>query len=538
MAMPLERSTEDLRAALSQSAQSGTIGVKGIGGGARAWFLAHLLAETHQPLLAVLPTEEEAERLAADLRFFQTHAKALGIPEAVSRAICLFPPWELLPYESITPDPLLSGARLEALHLLRSDPEPVLFASLKALLPRLLPPDVLEAGTQKVAVGRALRLEEFLAALARSGYRKVPLVSQVGDFSRRGHILDVFTPGQEGPYRIELFGEEVEEIRLFDVDTQRSLARLEEALILPTRELPEDLSPRDLPLRPLSTFRDHLSPDTILLLVEPDQLQRQAERQAEAIRRGHAEEALGSAAGGFPSPWDLYLSPDELWSALGGQWPAIRILLDELGASLPPTRRRRKAPFATLLAWESRSADTLDVRVGPRRPLARVAEKIKSWEQQCRVFLTAPNEGHAARLREILEAYGVERVTYLVGPLSRGFLLEQERTLILTEEEIFGERVHPPSPPKRSRLSRLVSTFHALRAGDYVVHVEHGIAEYLGLQHLQVGGLEGDFLVLRFEGNDRLYVPPDKIDLVQKYAGPEGHRPRLDRLGGKAWERT
>jgi transcription-repair coupling factor (superfamily II helicase) len=176
--------------------------------------------------------------------------------------------------------------------------------------------------------------------------------------------------------------------------------------------------------------------------------------------------------------------------------------------------------------------------VGPRRPLARVAEKIKGWERQYRVFLAAPNEGHAARLREILEEYGVERVAYLVGPLSRGFLLEQERILILTEEEIFGERVHPPSPPKRSRLSQLVSTFHALRAGDYVVHVEHGIAEYLGLQVLKYGGLEGDFLVLRFEGNDRLYVPPDQIDLVQKHTGPEGYRPRLDRLGGKAWERT
>lgn len=339
--------------------------------------------------------------------------------------------------------------------------------------------------SQKCSAGRDGTVE----LLYRQGYHTVPVVSGAGEMSIRGGILDVFPPDGENPVRIEFFGDEVESLRYFDIDAQTSIREISEISICPAAgpEAGQDLI--DL----LSDWR--------MLLHEPDDLKRHF---PDLMTRGPVERAAGMTS--------LPLSGTGVDCSVRG--------LGGLG----------------LLQGERKDLDEFPPRVG-------------ELLNQYRIMMVCASEGQWKRLRELLSGQGIESTlltkgsdladginpVMTIGQLSSGFSCSD--VIILTEQDIFGRR---PAyrPIRKSRVSGLISSIEDFKKGDYLVHSEHGIGRFLGIQKEKIEGYEGDLLVIEYYGGDKLFVPIERINVIQKYHAPESVRPVIDRLGGKSWQRT
>ncbi|MBI3392231.1 MAG: transcription-repair coupling factor [Nitrospirae bacterium] len=492
-------------------AERGECGAAGLHGSARALFLGAFLDLTRSSALIVCRDHGAAGVLANDLRFFSPRAGD----------VLVFPPLgedgEAGPGGSSPAD--AGHERIRCLHRLVHGGGSVVVASLAAAAEPVVSPDLLERSIVRVEVGGVLDVDRFTGRLVDAGYSAVSLVVEAGEFCRRGGILDVFSPLYANPLRVELEGDEVVSLREFEVDTQRSIRLRDDALVLPVRETAEG--------REGATLIDFLPPEAAAVLDDP---------------------------ASFPS------------RESGEVLSVVRARLAGGILSLAATGREE-------IVFDVRTAETLGVRVGqktagPRRAegglkgafgetFERLVERIQEWRTSRSVFWLSPNQPHAERLKDILSEYeipavlshrrdgavpmllsasaeGRHPVHLIVGSVSSGFAWDEAGIVLLTEEDVFGPRVHPP-PPRRKGAGAFLESFRELSVGDFVVHVDHGIGRYEGLKRLTVGGITSDFLVLRYAGDNAIYVPVEKLDRVQKYAGSEGQAPRLDRLGGAAW---
>ncbi|MGH7964589.1 MAG: transcription-repair coupling factor, partial [Candidatus Binatia bacterium] len=459
---------------------------------------------------------------------------------------------------------------------------PILVTTVEALAQRVFPQETLIAATLTIKLSQESPLSALLDHLIQWGYRRVPLVEEKGEVSVRGGILDLFPPLATHPLRIEFFGDSIESIRTFDPASQRSLDRQDEVTLLPMRffstthlqaarraieeamadseakqrekqriaenlksgiSFPgiESLLPYFYPA--LESLSDYLPRSTALWLADPAVSRAALE---DCLSRLFARAAAASAAGHFvPAPERLYQSADEVWAALA---PCFTIEMEGLESSttdlvMTTTSHTDLKPILHAKAGES--------------GLAPLAEYIRQWqEEQVQVFLVISSTLQATHLQNLLLGHGLrlpvvsatadlwERrtdrtatPTIVVGPLSHGFTLPADGLVFLSEEEIFGERRHRRRTRPRP-VADYLTGLSQLTAGDYVVHIDHGIAIYQGLRHLSVAGTEGDYLHLEYAGGDRLYLPVERINLVQKYTGAGGHAPTLDRLGGLNWEKV
>jgi transcription-repair coupling factor (superfamily II helicase) len=331
--------------------------------------------------------------------------------------------------------------------------------------------------------------DALIGDLKDMGYLAVPLVSGRSELSVRGGILDVFPPESELPVRIEFFGDEIESIRLFDTDSQRTVKKLKEISIGPAKE-PEE-GPGILDVLERCT----------LILNEPDDIKR------------HHEDV-------FP----LLLERD---------------------------------PFKTLslpLKGEGfdcgiKGAGGLGILREERDSLESFVKRIKELRKKYFILTVCSSEGQAKRIKELYAEEGFDvpilgqttATSYTGSPvittgvLSRGFVYDNN--IILTEKDIFGKKPGFRAI-KKSMVSRLVASIEDFRDGDYLVHADHGIGKFLGLKKQVIEDYEGDFIVIEYLGGDRLYVPLERINTIQKYHAPESARPRIDRLGGKVWQKT
>jgi transcription-repair coupling factor (superfamily II helicase) len=552
--------------------------LSGLRGSAPALALARVLAERRRPALVVTATPAEAEAFAADLRFYVGDGVGAG---PLGRRVHHLPGWEVPPFEALSPTPEIVAARAEGLYHLLQTPDPVVVTTVEAWGQRCLPRAVFADAVTYLVAGEAVAPQALAERLVEWGYHRVPLVEDPGELSLRGGILDVFPAGYARPVRLDFVGDTVETIRLFDAASQRSLDRLEEVLVLPMREfalsslgevaarrvddraaeiglarqerrdlveavrsrlvLPgtEQLLPY-LYERP-GMLAEYVPAGTVVWLQSPAEIEAAVEtgwRQVES----HAVDA--AREGRFHPPPDALHLPPAAWRAALGERPRIEAETLELLES-------------DALRAASYSTGTIAVPTAAERdgPLAEVAAQVLAWQREgVRPVLVASSATRRDRMQALLAAHDLESSASgapfpqalavpgrgplaVVGELTCGVRLPADGLVLVTEAELFGE----PRQIRRGRRTRpanFLATLAELKPDDYVVHVDHGIGLYRGLRHLRVAGTEGDYLHLEYAGGDRLYLPVDRINLVQRYVSGDAGAPALDKLGGTSWERV
>jgi len=568
-------------------------------GGSKALLLLELSRESKRPLLVVTATEEEADLLADDLRFFsekQRSSAAEGgekikpVPGVKQTEILVFPPWGVLPFEADSPDSATVGERMRLLYQLTAGAGGIYLASVNAMMQKLPPWELFADAVRTISKGGQLEPDVMSSALAACGYEHATLVTRIGEFSRRGGIIDFFSPAQEQPVRMEFFGDTIESLRLFDAETQRSLNEISQAVALPVRELiVTDRGIAQLVKRMQETTDEHglekeknrkdmieeikvgsfppgteflapffysmedlfryLPDQTLCVLIEPDDIKKQADAFFARIEQGRTEEEADGRS--LPEAAEFYLDHEGIATGLS-RFAKINIGL--LGAD--PEGRR----------MDTKSSSWLGVRLRPKHALgqeeasvqnaegsaAALAEKLKRLRQTNRVLLVCGTDEAAERLSRMFGEYGVPLtrrtaidldddeplpVVVMTGRLSAGFAWQDLSLIVITDEEIFGSKVHRPRAV-RSKAAPFLSTFKELKPGDFVVHTDYGVGEYQGLSHISVDGFETDFLTLRYAPDAKLHVPLSALDKVQKYIGAEGVQPKVDRLGAPTWART
>ncbi len=468
--------------------------VVGPAGAEKAYLLAALAEDLAVPgpgaVLLVTPSHDAAERLHDDL---------LTFAPSLAGAVLMFPQWDVLRTDGERPAPQIVGERLGVLLRLLDGPPPWIIAPVSALLRVVLSPDELRASTMRIAHGDHRDRDAVVAVLSSTGYERVDLVEAKGQFAVRGGILDVFPPHMDGPVRAEWFGDEVDSLRAFDPATQRSTQPVAQALLTSVSERGG-----------AATVLDYLPPASLLVLDEPDELQRQARTLME------------HAAPGALLAWDdlLHRTRD-----------TIRVSLSALHAGDADSEIGIR--FAGVEAFG-----------GQMKLLAR---SLEQWQAESRRIVVATTQ--AQRMTEILADHGLAavaaaegghvpepgQVAVITAPLSRGFQLDAASLVVVSDSEIVGWR-------RRRRKLRFregvrLYSWTDLSPGDLVVHIHHGIGIYRGMVRLLLHSAERDYLQLEYAQGDRLYVPTDQINLVQRYIGVEGQQPKIHRLGGAEWER-
>jgi transcription-repair coupling factor (superfamily II helicase) len=551
------------------------IKIAGLRGSAPAFLVANLMEKLPAPFFAVLPDSETAEEFYREARFYSVRP----------HSVYYFPSWETSPFEQSSPHPDISGERLSTLAALLEGKASLVVVPVSALLQRVLPRSVLADHSQYLVVGEEIDRDAFLRKLVDLGYSMVPLVEDRGSASVRGGIVDMFLPSLANPVRIEFFGDFVESIRTFDPVTQRSLHPLEELVVLPSREiilsesvvqgfaprlkgrcdalgipatrrreLLEQLQQAIYPpgveyLQPLlhpglETLFDYATAEVVVVEVDTLAVQESATRFATdffaAEKRAEEKNAI------FSEGKDLCLGPDELASLLTEKklisMPFLE--LEESGNASPSLR------FSVLENEDLKLTMSADSD-GVLRPLV---ERLFQWlEEKSRIFIACHQRSQIQRLDELLRPYNLPLtfaeepfsarmsaeglgVQLIMGEISRGFRLVEENLIVICEEEIFGRRVKRRDISEIRKKQILVS-LEELKPGDFMVHLDFGLGIYRGLQHLEFDRIGEDFLLLEYAGGDKLYLPVDRINLVQRYVGAENIQPSLDKLGGVGWEK-
>jgi len=551
------------------------IQIEGLAVAAKGTFAAALLRGLNRPILLVTYNYEQAERLYEDIA-------AQG---ASNGNLLLVPPADSMIYQEGDTDFDVIGRRLSALTHLQDGKPGIVVAPIAAVLQRTIPPEVLASHRMRIEKSQELDLDACSLRLVELGYERVDMVERQGEFSRRGGILDIFTSTEDSPTRLELFGDEVESIRSFDVESQRSAGERQFAEIAPARELLLD--------RERASAAAAL---TDLLEAEADALAKKAGAESTEKLRSKVEDdilRIGSQAyfdgmeyyfpAVYPEAFSLldYLPPnaivildephqikshweqlhEELLESLNARisrgdalaLPSDHVIPFDEAASL--LRRRRGNVLLSLLsrpvAWMdvdehiTMSAAPMDA-FGAQ--MSVLVEQLGTWlANDCRVVIVT-SQSH--RIVELLNenrlpvspSSDLSRrdgagIYVVEGTLRSGFKLPEARLMVLTDGEMFGfSKLRRPRKSFRKGLA--ISSLLELREDDYVVHVNHGIGRFRGLAKLSGAAGDRDYLLLEYAGTDRLYVPVDQIDRVQKYIGAEGQAPAVNRLGGTEWARA
>lgn len=502
--------------------------LSGLKDSARSFFISALTSreELKKSYLIITDTQENALKIYQDLRTF------LNKPQDEEENIFLFPSFDVLPYEDIGSDPQIIQQRINILkHLSANDHNKkriILIADIKALLPKLASPQKFKKTSWKLKVGDVLKKDDFLKILLDQNYRSVEIVEEKGEFSSRGGIIDFFPVTSENPLRLELFGDQIESIRYFNLNTQRSILKLADYTLLPSRELIADGSSN----YNYSTIFDYLPEDLIAIQNEPELIQEKAEEFQEEVEEIYQKIEKNKRELIF-SPASYFITYSEICNKLKSK-KIINFTY------LPEENEENIREFIFEGQEISSYFGNLDL----------FAKDLKKWQKEKQyIIILVRNEGRAQRLGEILEERGVKRFTtgrleeYALlkstifisyGYLNYGFRLLNLKTVFITDQEIFGKERN-----KRYKLTRRksepFSTVMAISPGDYVVHIDHGIGKYKGMVNLTVKGVKQDYLLIEYAQEDKLYVPVDQFDLVHKYIGIKDKTPKICRLGGVSW---
>ncbi len=512
------------------SAEAAPFSIGKVSGSSGALLATALWNATGQNLLILTRDQNAMYRWLDDLQFF-AEALRLGPPED----ILPLPHPEVLPYETKEPDPAVEGERLGTLRdlIFPSPKKPKLVvAPVRSVLRRFPPLKFWKQQSWDLRVKTSFEREVLLLWLSEEGYEYRELVCGPGEYSARGGIVDIYPRHSSFPIRVELFGDEIDSLRIFDLVTQRSTARLDRFSLLPGNEdrLAHVARERDIDL---PCLLEELSGKYLVALDEPDEMQTEAERFWSLVHKMYREMDKVHAAleeeekPAYPPmpPEERYLNEETLHRILDRRQCLIFTAFEA-----PP-----EAPGAVNL-----DAAPVTLPSGPHKvKLARLAEMAREGQ---RLWVICDNEGQQHRLEELLRGDSVppealEAIDVQVGGLHSGFALPSAGWVWITDREIFGRyrRI-------RQRFAKIgampIVDLVDLKPGDYVVHEEHGIARYKGLKRLAIESRQGEFLELEYADSDTLYVPIDQIHRIGRYIGSSAAPPKLNKLGGRSWQNT
>ena len=552
--------------------------ISGLEGGARPLFLAGLARASDRPILIITPNSRDAEVLVEDIQFFSAGRMGPG-EEPI-----LFPAWESPPFLDLPPEREGVWSRLRSLHALFRSEARVVVAPVEGLMQMTIPRADLRKVDFPLAMGDEIDRDDLAERLVAMGYTRVELVEAPGEFSFRGNLVDLFSPLAERPVRIECFGDTTEEIRTFDPVTQRSdrssgpdriwigpareaicfsieseglrdnvkqrcdeagLSRIQRAGIERAMELALRYGGLDrfLPFfyDRLEPIFDHLGPDVMVILCEAGRSRNEAEQRWEEIRERRAQAKSDAAACILPE--DLYLAPGELFSRIEGLHPVV---LTRFGGSA--------GEIAFSIKTNEMIRQSIASHQSEEEALRPLVEAVEDWlDKGLEVIFACRGEAGIMRLVGLLKLYGLSpaplssfavqgrpgEISLVAGRVSAGFQWPGIGAVLITEEEIFGAKVRRSRrPPHRSPSAVFLSNLSDLGPDDSIVHIDFGIGLYRGLESLTIDGFRNDFLHIEYAGGDKLYLPVDRVNLVQKYVGPDGRAPRLDRLGAQSWAKT
>ncbi|WP_426664386.1 transcription-repair coupling factor [Rhodanobacter aciditrophus] len=559
-------------------------------GSARALLLAES-ARSHEGLLvAVTRDTQRASALEDELRIFAGDLPVLH-----------FPDWETLPYDAFSPHPEIVSQRIATLYRLPGVRRGVLVVPVATLMQRIAPRSHIAGSGLVVAKGQTFDLATEQRRLEASGYRNVPQVAEPGDFAVRGALIDIFPMGAAEPYRIELFDDEVDSIRSFDPETQRSAQPVEKVELLPAREFPltddaaknfrnalRERFPIDVRRCPLyqdmkegvtpggieyylplffpqtSTLFDYLAGDALFVLGEG------AGEASEAFWAQTAErydQRAHDIERPVLPPAELYLSPEQLREQLNrrlrvevvershahavdaGTQPAPELPLNRKGEEPGTSLRHFLENYSGRVLVAADSAGRREALLETLAGAGLKPENVESWQAFLVRHPGAGRDPVAAAHEQATRSpdSGLRRndepsrFAITIAPLEQGFALRKPALTVLTERELFGERVRSERRRRRGAArdpDAIIRDLTELSVGAPIVHVDHGVGRYQGLLSMELGGMEGEFLVIEYAKGDKLYVPVAQLGLVSRYSGTAPELAPLHSLGGDAWERA
>ena len=548
--------------------------ITGLSGGQRSVFLSTIY-DPARVMLVLTSSLRQAERLASDFSGLLPEAKTL-----------IWEGNELLPHEEAPRALDLRANRLEVLQE-GGQPGTIILAPITGILEGLVAPERIRKSEFSINMDSRFDLEEMAGSLVALGYERVPLVEKFGQFSLRGGILDIAPSFSGHPVRIELWGDEVDSMRIFDYTTQKSLENIDEVTIKAAREALYDPEDREA-IKEAIWSEYGIQSERLYklnLAQEADELLAQGARHLEAFDEQGYFPGIDQYKGYFGEivtlleylPRDLILVLDEpvrlkeaavnasleigdnfaqllkrgrILSSLGKlftDWNTLFLKFQTYSPIYLAVLGKRVA------GMESLSSTSLNLRMPEHfgGSIERMLRRLKQLRKDhYRVLLLVSSKEKGQRLLELLRDDDIPGVyveslqkelqigncVITPGSLETGFEFPSFKLAVFTELELYGRQKTKPRPSKVDEGLRLTPT--ELRVGDYVVHINHGIGQYLGIEVLQVDDRSKDYLFIRYAGEDRLYVPTDQIHLLQRYVGLEDSAPRLSKLGGNEWARV
>ncbi len=523
-------------------ARTQNLKIRGLPGSLTAFAIAQASLSLTHPVLVICSDSDRAEYLRDDLE------KILD-----DQHVGLFPGLDISPYDGRSPHLDVIGLRVEALDLLTRDMPGVVVAPLEALLFPTLSPEIFDLALCELKVGQEQAPQALADHLVDCGYERVTTVEGVGQFSIRGGILDFCSFGNDHPVRLEFWGDEIASIRGFDLSTQRSVEELKQVRILPCREAvlihtmgdmyDENVTAfekaHDLELTVLrenlmdfgafdgiesyltilygktARLLEFVQSESYLFIDDPADLERVGEETVEHLRKTFERQKPRRGQPELLSPEHICDSPEHTLARIGALSRIENHALGEHDGSidfLGISGRRYEGHLPVL-----------------EEDLTRL------WRDNFDLVLLCESPGQKARMEELLENCPAV-LSVEVGTLQAGFIFPEGRVAVFNDHEIYS-RNRRQRRYRRFKEGSPIKSIATLKRGDFVVHVDHGIGKYMGLERLSVDGISRDCLTLRYRENDKVYVPVEQMDRVQKYSSEEGATPILNKLGTAAWER-
>lgn len=472
--------------------------IYGVTGSQKSALLAAACQEKIRTTILVTSQFEALEQLRSDLTTLLPHVPIMEIPAV-----------DIVTFTAAAKGIELSARRMDVLTRMAKGEAMIVLASAQAAMQKVPPKEEFENSRIRLSANTTVVREQLLEDLVRLGYERVDQVDGIGQFSVRGGIIDIFSVNRKQPVRLELFGDDVDSLREFDAASQRSMAPIADEIdILPVVELETQGKP--------AVFLSYLPADGVVVFDEPTRIREQ----------------MGKLVKENPElKKKTFTWADLVTSAKCCNVLYLSLMLQKLPYSEPeeiisitaktvaPYHRQMDMLVSDLKTWQERKM----------YPVICMSNREKGISFQQSLI----EEGIAAIFSENLEALVPGTTAVTTGILSGGFELPHAHLVLLTEKDIMGRQKKKPRP--RTSKGQPISYFRDIKIGDYVVHANHGIGKYVGVETLVVGDVHKDYLHIRYAGDDKLYVPTDQVHLLQKYIGAEGDAPRLHRMGGSDW---
>ena len=476
--------------------------IYGVTGGQKSLLAAAGLEKVAGATVIITANYENLAQWRTDLRFLLPQREIVELPAA-----------DVVNFNATAKSRDIAAQRIETLEKLVGGKSVIVLTTVDGAVQRVQSREEFVGNRLFISRDVAVDRDKLLKELVRFGYERTEQVEGRGQFSARGGIIDIFPINRDLPVRAELFGDDIDSIREFDPLTQRSVTSINEVTILPAFETLTTVCKE--------VFLSYLSPEGAIIFDEPARLREAITalvKENPELKSSLCTWADLVGAGKVSKAVEIYVSL-LLQKAIGVE-PAELISITAKGVA--PFHRHMELLSDELEGWHSRRCSVLVVLGGQ--------DKCEGLKQVLR------KDGFAVLAGSLATELADGKVTLMTGLLSGGFEFPLARLVVLTEQDIFGRQ--KKALRRRVAKDKQIESFRDLKPGDYVVHTTHGIGKYMGIETMEMEGVHKDYLLLRYAGEDKLYIPTDRLQQLQKYIGSEGETPRLHKMGGAEWNRA